>query len=51
MTKDPVCGMNVDERTSEFKTHFDGRDYSFCSENCKQDFDADPEEFVGQVAA
>lgn len=51
MMKDPVCGMNVDERKSEFKTQFEGKDYSFCSEGCKQEFEADPEEFVGEAAA
>ncbi len=51
MTKDPVCGMNVDENKSEFQTQFEGKKYYFCSEDCKQEFEADPEEFVGTAAA
>jgi Cu+-exporting ATPase len=46
MTTDPVCGMKIDERRSEFHTQFAGRKYSFCSEECKKEFEADPEEFV-----
>ena len=51
MTTDPVCGMKVDEKNSQFQTQFGGRTYSFCSENCKQEFDADPDEFVETAAA
>ncbi len=51
MTTDPVCGMKVDEKKSEFNTQFAGKKYSFCSENCKQEFDADPDEFVETAAA
>jgi Cu+-exporting ATPase len=51
MTTDPVCGMKVDEKSSEFHTQFAGKKYSFCSENCKQEFEADPDEFVETAAA
>ncbi len=51
MTTDPVCGMTVDEKKSEFNTQFAGKKYSFCSENCKREFDADPDEFVETAAA
>jgi Cu+-exporting ATPase len=51
MVTDPVCGMKVDEKRSEFETQFAGRKYSFCSENCKKEFEADPDEFVETVAA
>jgi YHS domain-containing protein len=51
MTKDPVCGMNVDEKNAEFTTQFAGKTYAFCSENCKQEFEADPDEYVGTAAA
>jgi YHS domain-containing protein len=51
MTTDPVCGMKVDERQSEFHSQFEGKKYSFCSENCKQEFDADPDEFAETAAA
>jgi YHS domain-containing protein len=51
MTKDPVCGMTLDEKKSEFHTQFAGRKYSFCSEDCKREFEADPDEYVEAVAA
>jgi YHS domain-containing protein len=51
MTIDPVCGMRVDEKQSEFHSQFGGREYSFCSADCKQEFEADPEEFADTVAA
>jgi YHS domain-containing protein len=51
MTTDPVCGMKVDEKESEFRTQFDGRNYWFCSEDCKLEFEADPGEYAGTAAA
>jgi YHS domain-containing protein len=51
MTVDPVCGMKVEEKKSEFTTQFAGKKYFFCSENCKQEFEADPDEFVETAAA
>ena len=43
---DPVCGMTVD-RTSALTRELDGRTYSFCSEHCRHDFDADPQRYRG----
>ena len=40
MVADPVCGMKVDEKRSEYETQFAGTKYSFCSENCKREFEA-----------
>jgi P-type Cu+ transporter len=51
MTNDPVCGMRIDESRSEFHSQFGGRKYAFCSEDCKKEFEADPEEFVETAAA
>src|SRR3989338_7405770 len=34
MAKDPVCGMDVDEKTAEFKLVKNGKKYYFCSKNC-----------------
>ena len=50
MMIDPVCGMRIDDK-SEFQTQFAGKRYFFCSENCKQEFEADPDEFVETAAA
>ena len=42
MTTDPVCGMRVDERESEFRTQFAGKKYFFCSEECRKEFEDRP---------
>lgn len=49
MTTDPVCGMEVDEKT-QFKSAFAGRKYYFCSEECRKEFEERPEEFVETAA-
>ena len=42
--KDPVCGMEVDEK-SEALTH-DGKDYRFCCASCRWAFEKNPNQFV-----
>lgn len=44
MTKDPVCGMEVEEGKicSEYKEKM----YYFCSETCKTTFEQDPEKYA-----
>ena len=39
--KDPVCGMTVDVTTA-YSEAVGGQTYYFCSENCRQRFDANP---------
>lgn len=48
MAKDPVCGMDVDEKTAAGSSQYKGQTYYFCSPGCKQSFDRDPERFLGQ---
>ena len=43
---DPVCGMNVDKATAEYRSTRGGETYYFCSAGCKQSFDKDPESFL-----
>jgi len=50
MTKDPVCGMQVDEK-SEFHAQYGGQKYSFCSEECKREFERSPEKYARTAAA
>lgn len=45
MAKDPVCGMDVDEKTAAGKSEYKGQVYYFCSPGCKQTFDKDPAKF------
>ena len=51
MTVDPVCGMKVEEKRTEFQTQFAGKKYFFCSEECRQAFQADPDEYAETAAA
>jgi YHS domain-containing protein len=46
MAIDPVCDMEVDSSTAEFKSEYNGEEYYFCSDGCKSEFDEDPENFV-----
>jgi len=45
--KDLVCGMTVDPKSPKIqKTQYQGETYCFCSETCKQSFQANPEKFL-----
>ena len=48
MAKDPICGMNMDEKTAKFKSDYMGKTYYFCSQTCKITFDKNPERYVGE---
>lgn len=45
-TKDPVCGMMVDQKTATFRSVYQEKDYYFCSEHCKKQFDENPTQFI-----
>jgi YHS domain-containing protein len=46
MAKDPICGMNVDEKTAKFKSDYDGKTFYFCAASCKNTFDKNPAKFA-----
>jgi len=46
MHKDPVCGMQVNEKTAAGKSEYKGKTYYFCSPGCKSTFDKDPARFA-----
>ncbi len=48
MAIDPVCGMEVDERTAPAKSTYDGKTYYFCAPGCKEEFDENPHDFIGE---
>jgi len=48
--KDPVCGMEVSERTPHVSTH-EGRQVYFCSAKCKAKFEAEPMKYSAGAAA
>ena len=46
---DPVCGMKVGQIDGYGMMH-NGRLYRFCSRNCLDTFEANPEQYIGQPA-
>jgi YHS domain-containing protein len=50
MTIDPVCKMDIDEAEAEFHSTYGGRKYHFCSEECKETFDSQPERYAAAAA-
>ncbi|MFL5534040.1 MAG: YHS domain-containing protein [Gemmatimonadales bacterium] len=46
LVKDPVCGMEIDSSQAAAQSQFEGQTYYFCSVECKQQFDANPQEFL-----
>ena len=47
MTKDVICGMNVEEKGAKYKSDYKGKVYYFCSGMCKEEFDKNPEKYLG----
>ena len=47
--KDPVCGMDVDPDEAAGQSDFQGNTYYFCSSECKQKFDQNPQSFAKQT--
>ena len=43
---DLVCGMGVDENTTIHQSTHKGDIYYFCSSDCKEEFDSDPQFYV-----
>ncbi len=48
MAKDPVCGMEVNEKTAKFESEHDGKIIYFCNKHCKMQFDQDPEKYLNK---
>jgi len=43
--------MKVDDNRNEFHTQFAGKKYFFCSEECRKEFEAEPDAYVEEAAA
>lgn len=43
---DPICGMTVEPASAAGSSEYNGRTYYFCSQQCKDTFDADPAAYV-----
>ena len=50
MTTDPVCGTKIDEKTATEHTQFAGKKYSFCSEECRKEFEENPDQYIENAA-
>jgi Cu+-exporting ATPase len=50
MTKDPVCGMEIDESRAKTST-IAGHTYYFCCDACKKKFDREPAKFTASEHA
>ncbi len=48
MEIDPVCKMEVDEKTVQFKTEYQGKIYYFCAPGCKKAFEKEPEKYLNE---
>lgn len=46
MAIDPVCGMQVDERSAAATYDYKGKTYYFCSPGCKAAFAKEPEKYL-----
>lgn len=48
--KDPVCGMEFDKKKASASVVHGGGNYFFCSPQCKQDFEKNPDRYTGKPA-
>ncbi len=48
---DPVCGMTIDVKDAVATSKYKGKTYHFCADACKEDFDKDPESYIGKKLA
>jgi Cu+-exporting ATPase len=48
---DPVCGMEVDPQTAEYKTNYKGHEYYFCAESCLTNFKNNPNQYLNAAPA
>ncbi|MCL5103159.1 MAG: YHS domain-containing protein [Armatimonadetes bacterium] len=50
MPVDPVCGMVVPEEHAAVCTDYRGKHFCFCSDECKDEFDSDPEMYTVETS-
>ncbi len=46
MVLDPVCMMEVDEKSAKNISEYKGKKYYFCASLCKKKFEEEPEKYV-----
>lgn len=50
MVVDPVCKMEINESEAVDSIVHEGKKLYFCSEDCKKEFQENPEQFIEQAA-
>ena len=48
MAIDPICKMEVDEKTAKYKSEYKDKTYYLCAPGCKKEFDINPEKYIGK---
>ncbi len=43
---DRVCGMWIDRKEAKFTSDYNGQEYYFCAQECKETFDQDPDPYM-----
>lgn len=43
---DPVCGMEVEPRTTPYQATYENHTYYFCNQSCHMHFQASPEQYA-----
>jgi len=44
--QDPICLMKVEKNENTLNYQWEGKTYYFCSENCKEQFEKEPERYL-----
>ncbi len=47
MVRDPVCGMEIQEKEAHARREYGGRTFFFCSAKCVEEFDKEPAKYGG----
>ena len=45
-SKDPVCGMSVNLKSTQHKSVYRSKEYIFCSQGCMMTFDQNPSNYA-----
>ncbi len=48
--KDQVCGMTIEDKDAAAISEYRGKTYYFCSSQCKDKFEKDPEKYITEPA-
>ncbi len=46
---DPVCGMEIEPMNAAAQTTYQDNTYYFCSQECKEAFDKNPQKYVDKM--